>query len=106
VPVVPLNQATRSPTLIIHAKDDTEIPSHHSSTLFSGLVSNRKVVGLEGSVESVDRPGWGVVTRFVPAPSGQGTPGQVMYFEGVAGGHNGVGGGEGVVELMREVAQL
>jgi hypothetical protein len=29
-----------------------------------------------------------------------------MYFEGVAGGHNGVGGGEGVVELIREVAQL
>ncbi len=109
-------QATRSPAFLVHAADDTEIPSSNSADLFRRLALARghaKAAGYTGE-EVQHVPGWGRIVRSGgerggtrgndTAPAGE--RGQVVFFEGVGGGHNGVGGGEGIVELIRDVAEL
>lgn len=86
-------QKTSCPILILHARDDDVIPHHHSSTLFSALSSEAKVA-------TVEYEGWGDVSRI------DGARGEVIWWDGMRGGHNDIGWSEGSVDLVRRIAGL
>jgi len=92
---------TQSPILLVHAQDDTNIPSSHSKQLFSQLASTSTESrdSLDRAAHIIERAGWGTVRRAL----GSGGKAEVMYFEGISGGHNRVGLGEGVMELIAEM---
>jgi abhydrolase domain-containing protein 12 len=87
------SQKTKSPILILHARDDDVIPHHHSTTLFSSLSDSSKV-------DSVGYEGWGNVMTY------KRDGGDVMYWDGFRGGHNDIGWAEGSVDLVRRIAGL
>jgi len=88
---------TSSPILLLHARDDPEIPYHHSSNLFSSLHA------LTPSYEIVEKTyeGWGTIRSFTREKGGE-----VVWWDGLKGGHVEVNLGEGSVDLIRRVAGL
>ncbi|GHJ87431.1 hypothetical protein NliqN6_3833 [Naganishia liquefaciens] len=94
---------TKAPILIIHAKDDHDIPASHSQHLYDLLSRNRSSSGKPWLPKVTHREGWGsVALHTTQVHDGKPTrKGAVAYFEADHGAHNRVGGGEGVIELMR-----
>lgn len=120
-----------SPTtlLLAHARNDGEIPLAHGQALFDGLLET--ALGGGGrpraradsmSIEAIELyrlewdawrareaertertvvPGWGEIKRFARADDGK--TGQVVFLEALAGGHDSLGGSEGVVALLGSV---
>ena len=81
--------------------DDDIIPHSHSRALFAHLhssVSGSAKVG----IETKDYPGWGRTSRFNRGAHG----GEVVWWEGLTGGHNNIGWAEGTIELIRQIAKL
>ncbi|KAL7416980.1 Alpha/Beta hydrolase protein, partial [Mrakia frigida] len=110
--------------ILVHAKDDGEIPHLHSNRMFAALLAQE--LGLEEtpmraeglSIEAIEQhrlalaergrqeakvvreqkvEGWGVVKRF------RKKDGEVVWVETAKGGHDFVGGSEGVVSLIGSV---
>lgn len=97
---------TKAPVLIIHAKDDHDIPASHSKRLFEMLSKSRAPEGAVTQSRVVRREGWGSVMLHVPDEGRDGDDasthnGGVAWFEADHGAHNRVGGGEGVIQLMQ-----
>lgn len=124
-------QKTSSPTLILHARDDGTIPHLYSSKLFHSLhaahIASRDAIAAinvtdrhkmqerEGVISSITYDHWGTVHSFnrphssSSSPSGHdGAPAQseVVYWDGLKGGHNDIGWSEGSIDLIRRVAKL
>lgn len=109
-----MSQNTSCPIVLAHSQNDRVIPHSHSSRLFHAL-RNHSQVCLQRA-ESVDAgvpvaesryPGWGVVRRFNASRGGKALPRrEVVWWEGLAGGHNALGYTEGVMDLIRQVADL
>lgn len=95
------NQKTKAPVLIIHARDDHDIPASHSARLFELLSNSRSRAGNVESPKITHREGWGSIALHTGDQQEGGQSQAVVYFEADHGAHNRVGGGEGVVELMR-----
>lgn len=87
--------------MIIHARDDHDIPASHSARLFELLSTNRTRVGHVESPKITRREGWGSIALHTADQQEGGQSQAVVYFEADHGAHNRVGGGEGVIELMR-----
>jgi abhydrolase domain-containing protein 12 len=98
--------------LLLHAKDDDVIPHHHSSTLFAGLHERCETTsGIRSDVEVVEYKGWGTVFSFprsyTKSCGGDAVEsGEVVWWDGVMGGHNDIGWSEGTVDLIRRIARL
>jgi abhydrolase domain-containing protein 12 len=119
-----------SPTklLLAHARNDGEIPLTHGQALFDGLLEQALGGGRPRaradsmSIEAIELyrlewdayrareaertertviPGWGEIKRFARAEDGK--TGQVVFLEALAGGHDNLGGSEGVVALLGSV---
>lgn len=80
--------------------DDDIIPHSHSKTLFYHLLSTAS----EKELETTERnyPGWGRTSQFDRGSTG----GEVIWWEGLTGGHNKIGWAEGTIELIKQVAKL
>lgn len=87
--------------MIIHARDDNDIPASHSARLFELLGKSRSQSGKASPSSVTRREGWGSVALHTEEPRMGGQNQAVAYFEADHGAHNRVGGGEGVIELMR-----
>jgi len=97
-------QQARSPTLILCAKDDSIIPHFHSETLFNHLVRDAKRITVGGAgITEQDYPGWGRISRLSRAAK---NGGDVVWWEGLAGGHNNLGWAEGTIDLIQDIAAL
>ncbi|KAJ9098661.1 hypothetical protein QFC21_004309 [Naganishia friedmannii] len=102
---------TKAPVLIIHAKDDHDIPASHSKRLYEMLSKSRSPEGAAPRTRVVKREGWGSVMMHVPEETRRGDGGSsdigggVAWFEADHGAHNRVGGGEGVIQLMQAFLQ-
>jgi len=90
----------------LHAIDDDIIPHSHSKTLFSHLhassLSSSADSLLKMDIEETDYPGWGRTSQFNRGGNG----GEVIWWEGLTGGHNKLGWAEGTIELIQRVAAL
>lgn len=89
------------------------IPYSHSARLFHTLRNHSLAALRRDSVSNLDLPiseseykGWGVVRNFSLTPSGDRIQREVVWWEGLAGGHNSLGYTEGVMDLIRRVAKL
>ncbi|KAL7420882.1 hypothetical protein Q5752_004836 [Cryptotrichosporon argae] len=96
---------TTSPTLIVHAADDLDIPHAHGAALFA-----RAHAALDPdadvAIDKVAYDGWGTVRSFVRPSDGHGGAGEVVFWEGRQGGHNAIGWTEGTLDLIARVARL
>jgi len=90
---------TTSPTLLLHAVDDLTIPHIHSSRLFSALHQNFQANS--SGIETLTYDGWGKVSWFQRDGKGE-----VIWWEGLSGGHTRVEYQEGSQDLIRRVAGL
>ncbi|KAK4689271.1 uncharacterized protein P7C73_g840, partial [Tremellales sp. Uapishka_1] len=86
---------TSSPTLFVHALNDPTIPPSHSATLFSSLRTG------DTQVDVTKHAGWGSISSY-----GRKDKGEVIWWEGDTGGHNGLGWSEGVIDLIARVGAL
>ncbi|TYJ55230.1 hypothetical protein B9479_004060 [Cryptococcus floricola] len=95
-------QDVAAPVLLLHAVNDDTIPHTHSSTLFGSLMAPYVTGGddVEG-FEERQYEGWGTVRSFQ-----RGEKGQVIWWEGIHGGHNDLGWAEGTLDLIARVAGL
>ncbi|KAJ9094129.1 hypothetical protein QFC19_008081 [Naganishia cerealis] len=101
---------TKAPVLIIHAKDDHDIPASHSKRLFEMLSKSRSPKDGAVRTKIVKRDGWGTVALHISDDPTLDhidslVHGGVAWFEADHGAHNRVGGGEGVIEMMRAFVQ-
>ncbi|ODN99581.1 hypothetical protein L198_03425 [Cryptococcus wingfieldii CBS 7118] len=95
-------QDVAAPVLLLHAVNDDTIPHTHSSVLFGSLMAPYVTGGddVEG-FEERQYEGWGTVRSFQ-----RGEKGQVIWWEGIHGGHNDLGWAEGTLDLIARVAGL
>ncbi|ODN83055.1 hypothetical protein L202_01280 [Cryptococcus amylolentus CBS 6039] len=95
-------QDVAAPVLLLHAVNDDTIPHTHSSVLFGSLMAPYVTGGddIEG-FEERQYEGWGTVRSFQ-----RGEKGQVIWWEGIHGGHNDLGWAEGTLDLIARVAGL
>lgn len=112
--------------LLAHAKDDGEIPVAHARALFDGLLAaelggskpnvRADTLSIEGiqlyrlewdawraredaRLTRTSVRGWGEIKRFTRETS----KGQVVFLEALYGGHDNLGGSEGVVALLGQL---
>lgn len=81
---------------MLHAQDDDVIPHPHSADLFASLLA------LEpgGKVHETSYKGWGTVRTI------ERNGGEVVWWDGLRGGHNDIGWAEGSIDLVRRVGRL
>ncbi|WVR08681.1 hypothetical protein IAU60_005739 [Kwoniella sp. DSM 27419] len=87
---------TTSPTLLVHATDDMDIPHSHSAQLYSALRGNNPANETSFSYER-----WGTVRTTSRTGKGD-----VMWWEGHHGGHNHLDWAEGTIDLIARIARL
>ncbi|WVQ70780.1 hypothetical protein IAR50_000302 [Cryptococcus sp. DSM 104548] len=95
-------QNVTAPVLLLHAVNDDTIPYTHSSSLFDSLQAPYNAEGEDVKMFDERRyKGWGTVRSFQ-----RGDKGQVVWWEGIHGGHNDLGWAEGTLDLIGRVAGL
>ena len=94
-------QKTDASILILHARNDDVIPHSHSQRLFNHLASVDTALDYQVSVREDSYDGWGTVRSFSRKAKGQ-----VIWFEGLVGGHDDIGFYEGTLDLIGKVARL
>ena len=96
------NRNTSSPTLILHAENDDTIPHSHSASLFSSIHAKSPA----STVRETTYPGWGTVRSFFRDSDDGRAASEVVWWEGLQGGHNSLGWAEGTLDLIARVARL
>jgi len=97
--LISVQQETASPTLLLHAIDDGIIPHSHSAALFASL--HKSDSQNTSAIREITHTGWGVVRSFLREGKGE-----VVWCEGLSGGHDDVAWAEGSLDLIQEVAKL
>ncbi|ORY31287.1 Alpha/Beta hydrolase protein [Naematelia encephala] len=86
---------TSLPVLLIHAADDPVIPNTHSTRIFELLRTSAS------PAREIQYDGWGVVRSYERQGKGE-----VVWWDGLTGGHDDVGWAEGTMDLIKRVAQI
>lgn len=105
--------------MLAHSQNDNVIPYSHSARLFHSLRNHSLVAAGSSSKNGkngADLPisesryqGWGIVRSFNTTTHLSGSDRasrEVVWWEGLTGGHNKLGYTEGVMDLIRRVARL
>lgn len=78
------------------------IPHYHSRNLFESLRASAP--GTE--VDEKTYSNWGTARTFIRSGQDGGAKGEVMWWDGLRGGHNDIGWAEGSIDLVRRIAGL
>lgn len=89
---------------MLHARDDDVIPHYHSNNLFESLRASAPGAPVD---EKIYR-NWGTIRSFTRSGQNGGgkVEGEVIWWDGLRGGHNDIGWAEGSIDLVRRIAGL